>query len=440
MAPRIDRAFVAVLDGVGCGQDDLTLSDEYLRDLGANSILSASKATALEVRCLREMGLGFVPGVEEVRLRFAYDLQKVCGVAGAMRPAHAGNGSPEGHQALMGFDMKEPQLFFHRSGIPQPLIDCVAREASQLLGREVAIARYPEGDAVSGTTFIDHPSVGLPIYESAHSSEGPLVLGVYTSSDSVLQIAFHADQMDKETSRRLAALVRENVLVGPYARVGRVIMRPFQGEPGAFKRIDKDRIDNALDPDGPTLISDLNDAGVPVRGLGKASEMFNEVGFSSGSSLKMSSDDDRFAHLLALTCDPSIFGHGLVLANFKNTDEISGHRRDPALYARHLERASMALGRVRDAMRPRDLLVVTADHGNDPGHKVDSVDGGSHTDHTREKVPVLVYPHGASRLVEIGIRGTFNDLAATLAEGLDLKNYSGDGMSFFDRVMDVTSR
>lgn len=438
MAPCVDRAFVAVLDGVGCGQDDLILHEEYRRDCGAHSLRSASEVSPLTVTCLQEMGLGFVPGADRISFASHVTRDRIRGVAGALRPTHAGGGSPEGHQALMGFNMQESQLFFHRSGIPQPVIDGIARVASELLERTVTIVRYPDGDAINGTAFIKHPSVGVPIYESVHVSGNPLVIGVYTSSDSVIQIAFHVDQMSKEESRQLAAAVRNRVLVGPFARVGRVIMRPFTGEPGAFERVGQDRIDNALDPDGPTLVSDFAHAGIPVRALGKAPEMFNEVGFSHDRWLKMNSDAERFDQLLMWANDPSL--RGLFFANFKNTDEVSGHGRDASLYARHLELASQALGRVRASMRPGDLLVVTADHGNDPAHLIDAVDGTCHSDHTRENVPVFVYPYGADRLVEIGIRETFADLGATLAEGFDLRCYSGGGTSFFGKVMDAMSR
>jgi phosphopentomutase len=427
MERPFDRVALLILDGVGCGEAP-DAKAEFAHDVGANSLKHAANVYPLNAHPLLNMGLGYIPGLEGMNVLDWPRQSDMRGAYGALRPTHAGNGSPEGHQALMGLKVTDPFLYFTDTGIPDEVAREIERVAAEVIGRQVVSARYPGTDNVSGTVFIDHPDIGQRIWAS-RDTNGPAVIGPYASSDSLVQIAMHQDVTPQPLIKEIGKRVRQEVLIGKYGRVGRVIMRPFIGEPGNFKRVDADRVDFSLSPDGPTLIDHLTEAGVAVSGLGKTGEMFNDQGFPAGSVEKMESDMARMNAVLAWMSNPE--HAGLLLANLKYTDEKFGHRRLPREYVLHIIEIAERIRLIRNAMTERDLLIITSDHGNDPTHIVcTDFPERAHTNHTRENVPILADSPRIKGLVELGVRKTFEDVAATIAKNFGVAHRLNHGESF----------
>ncbi len=304
-----------------------------------------------------------------------------------------GKDTPSGHWEMMGLPVEFDWGYFPRTEpcFPTALTDALIAEAALpgVLGNKHA----------SGTTILDelgleHIRTGRPI--------------VYTSADSVFQIAAHAEHFGLERLYETCAVARR--LVDPLT-VGRVIARPFLGEaPGAFKRTG-DRRDYAIPPHAPTLLDRAAEAGRAVIGIGKIKDLFDGRGITK--SLKADGNSAAFDRLLDTVADgPDGAPDGaLVFANFIDFDTLYGHRRDVAGYAAALEAFDRRLPALRAALRPGDLVILTADHGCDPTWP------GS--DHTREHVPILAFGPGLSP-GPIGARDTFADIAATVAAHLGL--------------------
>lgn len=433
MNQPFERVALVVLDGVGCGEAE-DAKAEFAHDVGANSLVHASNVEPLDARTLLEMGLAQIPGLEDLSVTRHAERECMRGAFGALKPTFAGNGSPEGHHALMGLRVTDPFIYFTDTGIPPDVIRDIAEVATEVIGRPVKVVQYPGGnDNISGTDFIEHPAVGNRIYAS-RNPDGPAVIGVYTSSDSLVQIAMHQDVTPQSVIKAVGRAVRDRVLVGQYARVSRAIMRPFAGKPGSFRRIDADRVDFSLNPDGLTLIDHLAAARVPIAGLGKAGEMFNDQGFPAGSVRKMENDMARLNAVLHWMRDPA--AGGLLLANLKYTDEKYGHRRLPREYILHIIAVAEILKAVRDTMTKRDLLIVTSDHGNDPTHRVCTDNPNrKHTNHTRENVPVLAFTPRLQGLVELGVRETYADVAVTIGENFGVAGKLHEGTSFLRQLL-----
>lgn len=416
----MDRPFntiaVTVLDGVGCGEA-IDAHEKYPHDHEANSLVHASALRSLDAPVLQSMGIEHIPGLEEMHVQMRTKLHTVCGAYGALEPTFAGKGSPEGHQAIMGYETQNPYLYFDKTGFPADLIHAIEREISLLLERPVEVIRYPGTDDVSGTVFIEHPSIGPEHLRSGETP--PLKLPIYASSDSVLQIAIHQEVLPQKTIEAIGHVVREKVCDALGYRVGRVIMRPFIGTPGNFERIFADRRDYAVDPDGPTLIDHLTKAGVPVFGIGKAADMLNRRGFPEGSIEKGHDDMERMK-ILSVWMRKK---RGLIFANLNATDELFGHRRNPTGYMNHINTLDRSFGRITGVMTDRDLLIITSDHGNDPTH-------ARHTNHTRERVPLLISSPRIKTPIILGIRNSYADIAATVAENFGIEERFGNGKSF----------
>ena len=431
MERPFDKIAVVVLDGVCCGEAADT-KERFPEDTGANSLLHAAQRERLDAPALQHMGIKYVPGLEELPLSPPLPYDYIRGAFGALEPTFPGKESPEGHQALMGHEVKKPYLLFNKTGIPADVIHDIEREVQAIVGREVEVIRYPGTDDVSGTTFIDHPMIG-PLHLQSKDSSGPLKLPVYASSDSVVQIAIHQEVLPQEIIERIGRAVRENVLNALGRRVGRVIMRPFTGSPGSFTRISEDRRDYGVDPDGETVIDHLTEAGIPVFGIGKAANMFNNRGFPDGHSQKFSTDAQRLAEVLAHMRNMK---EEFIIANLIETDELYGHRRDPHGYIRHINMLSSTLGTITQAMTDRDLLMVTSDHGNDPTHTACANEPTKpHTNHTRERVPLLASSPRIRKPIDLGIRKTYADVAATIAENFDIEYELIQGNSFLQKLL-----
>jgi len=379
------RVILIVLDSVGIGA--LPDADAY-GDAGADTLgNTAAAAGGLALPNLAALGLG--------------NLHPAAGVAPAAVPsarfarlaeASAGKDTVTGHWELAGLISDTPFATFP-DGFPAEILDPF-REA---VGREVL-----GNEAASGTEILDrlggeHRSTGKPI--------------VYTSADSVFQVAAHDDAIPLAELYRICGIARE--ILNPH-RVARVIARPFVGEPGAWRRT-YDRKDFAMPPPEPTVLDRVSDAEQPVIGVGKIEDIFNGRGLTESHHTEGNADGLRRTAALLDREDG-----GLVFVNLVDFDMVYGHRRDPAGYARALEEADAFLPTLLDACGDEDLLLFTADHGCDPTFP-------GHTDHTREYVPVLAWSP-ALRGGPAAPQATFAAVAATLADWLGVA-WPGPGKS-----------
>lgn len=359
-----------MLDSVGCGE--LPDADAY-GDRGSDTLGNMARAVPLNIPNLRSLGLERVAAIGRSHRG------SVRGAHGRMAEASAGKDSVTGHWEMMGVILDRPFPTFP-DGFPPPVIaEFERRIKRRTLGNVVA----------SGTEIIDrlgpeHVRTGFPI--------------VYTSADSVFQIAAHESIVPIEELYRICEIAFD--LVGTGMGVGRVIARPFVGEPGSFRRT-ANRHDYALEPTAPTLLDHLAAADVRVESVGKVNDLFAGRGISR--STPTASDDEGVDRVLERIGDTP---RGLIFANLVDFDSQFGHRNDVAGYAANLERFDRRLGALLERVGDGDLLVITADHGNDPTTPS--------TDHSREHVPLLVTGRGVAP-VDLGTRATFADLGQTLA-------------------------
>jgi phosphopentomutase len=310
----------------------------------------------------------------------------------------AGKDSVTGHWEMAGLILDRP-FRVYPAGFPADFIErLTARIGRPVLGNCVA----------SGTAIIDalgpeHLRTAAPI--------------VYTSADSVLQIAAHEAIMPVDELYRICTIAYD-MAVGELG-VGRIIARPFVGAPGAFRRT-ASRHDFAVPPTGETLLDRLTTAGVPVTAIGKVSDLFAGRGISR--ALPTISDEDGMARIAE---EMAAGTPGLIFANLVDFDTVYGHRNDVAGFAANLERFDVRLAALLPGLGARDLVVITADHGNDP-----TAPG---TDHTREYVPLIVTGAAVRAGVDLGTRATFADLGQTAAEMLGAGRL-GNGASFLDQL------
>jgi phosphopentomutase len=378
-----------VLDSVGAGE--LPDAAGY-GDRGSDTLGNIAAAVGLQIPTLRSLGLAHVARIGE-------PAPAPAGAFGLMAETSAGKDSVTGHWELAGVVLDRPFPTFPNGFPPDVIREFERRIGRASLGNTVA----------SGTVIIDelgpeHVRTGAPI--------------VYTSADSVFQIAAHEKVIPLDELYRMCESAFE--IVGRGMGVGRVIARPFVGEAGAFRRT-SNRRDFALDPIQPTLLDHVKAAGLPVIAIGKIDDLFAGRGITRAIHTK--SDEDGMDALEAeLTATP----RGLVAANLVDFDTLYGHRNDPAGYAANLERFDARLARLLPRLGPADLLVITADHGNDPTTPS--------TDHSREYVPVLLSGAAVRAGVDIGTRPTFADLGQTLADVLGVAPL-GHGRSFLADIL-----
>jgi phosphopentomutase len=368
-----DRVILIVLDSVGCGElpDARDYSDE-----GSDTLGNISRRVPLRLPNLRRLGLGRVSTLNRIDPEPALE-----GAFGRMAESSPGKDSVTGHWELMGLVLDRPFPVFPH-GFPRELID----EFERRIGRGTLANRTASGTAILDELGADHLRTGKPI--------------VYTSADSVFQIAAHEDVVPVPELYQWCEIAYE--LAGRGLGVGRVIARPFIGAPGAFRRT-ANRRDFALVPFAPTLLDYVKAAGLPVVAIGKIQDLFAGRGITTARHT--ASDDEGMDEVIeAMTATP----RGLIVANLVDSDTVFGHRNDVPGYAANLERMDARLGGLLSQLSPNDLLVVTADHGNDPTTPS--------TDHSREYVPVLLTGRAVRAGVDLGTRQTFADLGQTLAE------------------------
>jgi phosphopentomutase len=367
------RAIVIVLDSVGVGE--LPDADAY-GDRGSNTLRNISRQVPLRLPTLRTLGLdrvgdlGGKPSPSAPRAAI-----------GRMAEASAGKDSVTGHWEMMGIVLERPFPVFPQGFSPE-----ILQEFSRLTGRAVI-----GNKAASGTVIMDELG-------PEHMRTGALI--VYTSADSVFQIAAHEAIVPIPELYRACEIAYK--LVGEGLGVGRVIARPFVGAPGSFTRT-ANRHDYALPPFEETLLDRAKAAGFPVVAIGKIEDLFAGRGVTS--AVHTASDDEGMD---GVEQQMAQVDRGLIFANLVDFDSRFGHRNDIAGYAANLERFDDRLAGLLPSLRPDDLLIITADHGNDPTTPS--------TDHSREYVPLLVTGAHVRAGADLGTRATFADLGQTLAE------------------------
>ena len=394
------RAFLIVMDSVGIGgaPDAGEYFNDGRPDTGANTLAHIAQAQAAAGRPLRMPNLDALGLGAAIRLASGEDAPGLGaapqGLWGAATEVSRGKDTPSGHWEIAGVPVPWDWHYFPdtRPAFPPDLTARIAKAAGTagILGNE-----HISGTEVIARLGARHVQTGWPI--------------CYTSADSVLQIAAHEELFGLDRLYRLCQDVA--AMVHPM-RLGRVIARPFIGTEGAFTRT-PNRRDYAIAPPGDTILDVATGAGRMTHAVGKIGDIFSHRGI--GRLHKGKSDADLAEHLLALadTAGPG----SLTFANFVEFDSVYGHRRDVAGYASALEWFDGVAGALIACLRPGDLAIFTADHGNDPSW--------SGTDHTRERVPVLGWGLGAR---QIGLVG-FADIAASVAEYLQLPP-AGPGRSF----------
>jgi len=419
-----DRVRVTIIDGMGCGEAN-DAKTKYPRDVGVNSLSNASQVQPLDAPALQSMGLEHIHGLEGMQVRQKVDKENVRGAFGSLEPTSEGNGSPEGHQALMGHIVEIPYLLFDETGFPPEIVTLVRNTVSNVLGKQVEIIRYPGTDDISGPDFIEHPTIG-PVHLASGIGKGSVKVPIYASSDSLIQIALHQGVVPQEQIETIGKAVREAVNGTKY-RIARIIVRPFIGT-GAegFKRIAEDRRDYGVDPDELTLIDYLTAAGVPVHGVGKAASMLNYHGFPHDNIRKLKTDEDRIK-AIAETWAERATGPRFDFDNLVGTDELFGHTRKPGEYMDHIAMIDSWVRRGVEAMTNNDLWILTADHGNDPTQK-------RHRNHTRERAPVLAFSPRIQRPIDLGTRASFADVAKTIAENYGIGDKIKHGRGFLSEL------
>lgn len=381
------RAFLIVLDSVGCGgaPDAADFGDE-----GANTLAHIAQACALGRADVGRAGPLRLPNLDAlglgaaVRAASGADTPGLAatpkGLWGAATEVSRGKDTPSGHWELAGVPVPWDWTYFPMT---VPAFDqALVAEVCRLAGTEGILGNcHASGLPIINAQGAEHLRTGWPI--------------CYTSADSVFQIAAHEESFGLE---RLLKLCADLAPMLHARRVGRVIARPFTGEPGAFKRT-SNRRDYAIAPPAPTLLDWVQDAGRVTHGIGKIGDIFSMQGV--GALHKGKSDADLFEHLVRLGGEAEV--GSLTFANFVEFDSLYGHPRDVAGYARALEGFDAALPRFLATLCPGDLAIFTADHGNDPTWRG--------TEHTRERVPVLGWGTGARDIGQVA----FVDVAASVA-------------------------
>lgn len=368
------------MDSVGIGEAP---DAAQFGDVGAHTLGHiAEKMNGLTMPNMESFGLA---NIEPLQGMQAVDAPKA--YYGKMQEASVGKDTMTGHWEIMGLNIDKP-FKVYPEGFPAELI----AELEQRTGRKV-LCNKP----ASGTQVIDD-------FGQEHMDTGAII--VYTSADPVLQIAAHEEIIPLEELYKICEIARELTLQPEYL-VGRVIARPFIGTPGNFTRT-PNRHDYALKPFGRTTMNALKDAGLDVIAIGKISDIFNGEGVTDAVRTKNNMDGmDQFAKVARRDF------HGISFLNLVDFDANFGHRRDPLGYGNALQEFDARIPEILEAMTEDDLLMITADHGNDP-----TFPG---TDHTREYVPLIIYSPRFKGGSELALRETFADIAATVAENFNVE-------------------
>jgi phosphopentomutase len=389
------RFFAVVIDGLGIGaqEDAAQYGDE-----GTNTLAHVLKHTGSKLPNLERLGLGNIEPLSSVD-----EDSEPMGSYGKMREVSAGKDSTTGHWEIAGIHLNNP-FPTYPEGFPEEMIQKFCTKT----GTHGVLANLP----YSGTDVIrdygeEHMKTGKPI--------------VYTSADSVFQVACHIDVTPLEKLYSWCEFARQQVMVGEHG-VGRVIARPFHGEVGSFERLSDDRHDYSLNPPKPNLLSLLQDNGVKTYSIGKIIDLFAEEGFDQYRRTK--SNAEGISQTLSLMS--AKIENSFVFVNLIDTDQKYGHRQDPDGFAAALEEIDRAVPAMVQKLEEGDVLIFLGDHGNDPTD--DS------TDHTREFVPLIAVSGSKKPGMDLGIRETFSDVSASVLDFFEIENPL-PGTSFLNGVL-----
>ncbi|MET1031788.1 phosphopentomutase [Domibacillus tundrae] len=373
------RIHLIVLDSVGIGEapDASMFGDEGADTLGH----IAERMNGLNMPNMEALGLSSIKEIQGIK-----KMEKPAAFWTKMQEASNGKDTMTGHWEIMGLNIQTPFQVFP-DGFPSSLI----RELEEKSGRKV-IGNKP----ASGTEILDELG-------EEHMKTGALI--VYTSADSVLQIAAHEEIVPLDELYSICETARAMTKTGDYM-VGRVIARPFLGEPGDFKRT-SNRHDYALKPFGRTVMNELKDASFDVIAVGKIADIYDGEGVTE--AIRTTSNMDGMDKFIGVAEKDFT---GLSFLNLVDFDALFGHRRDPEGYGKALEEFDARLPELLDKLNENDLLILTADHGNDPIHHG--------TDHTREYVPLLVFSKAFAQGEELALRQTFADIGASIADNFNV--------------------
>ncbi|WP_329750741.1 phosphopentomutase [Clostridium fessum] len=393
---RFKRVFVIVLDSLGIGP---MADSARFDDAGADTLGHISETVEhLDIPNLQRLGLANLKALKQVK-----PAEHPEGYFMAMNEASNGKDTMTGHWEMMGIRTDKPFITFTEHGFPKKLID----ELEKRCGRKII-----GNKAASGTEILEELG-------EQEVNEGKLI--VYTSADSVLQICGNEETMGLETLYHYCEIARELTMRDEW-RVGRVIARPYVGKKrGEFKRT-SNRHDYALKPTGPTALNALKDAGYDVISVGKINDIF------VGEGITESNHSDSSVHGMQQTIDIAKRDFkGLCFTNLVDFDALWGHRRNPVGYGEEIEKFDKKLGELLPLLREDDLLILTADHGNDPTYKG--------TDHTREQVPFIAYSPSDTESGKLDTSDTFAVIGVTIADNFGVKMPEGTiGTSILDQI------
>lgn len=372
---EINRITLIIMDSVGIGE--LPDAAKY-GDQGSNTLVNCARAVGgLKLPNLARLGLGNIAEIEGVPA-----VEKPLAAYGKMAEQSAGKDTTTGHWEICGIILSSP-FPVYPEGFPPEVIEPFENK----IGRKVLGNKAASGTQIIEELGAEHMKTGRPI--------------VYTSADSVFQIAAHEEIIPVEELYSMCRIARE-ILTGKHA-VGRVIARPFLGQPGSFWRT-ANRQDFSLKPPAPTVLNLLKDHGLEVMAVGKIEDIFAGEGISR--SVHTEGNMDGVDKTLKFMREPN--NRGLIFTNLVDFDSLYGHRNNPQGYAGALQDFDERIPEILEAVRDDEILIITADHGCDPTTES--------TDHSREYVPLLVYGKQVKAGTNLGIRNSFTDVAATIAD------------------------
>ena len=385
------RVFLIVLDSFGIGE--LPDAAEF-GDVGSNTLGSITKSAEYDTPLMKEMGLFNIDGID-----YEEGVEKPIASFGRLAEVSKGKDTTIGHWEIAGIISDRP-LPTYPEGFPEDLL----KEYSRLTGRGI-LCNKP----YSGTEVIKE-------FGEEHLKTGDLI--VYTSADSVFQVAAHEEKVPIEELYRVCEIARE-LLQGEHG-VGRVIARPFIGEAGNFARTPR-RHDYSLMPPKTTMLDTLKEAGYATRGVGKIYDIF--AGKSISDTVRIQNNVDGMEKAIAIMDEDF---KGLCFVNLVDFDMVYGHRNDIDGYAKAATVFDKQLAEMIAKMKDTDIVMITADHGCDPGFKG--------TDHSREYVPFLAYGKDIKEGINLGTRNTFADIAATIQDIFEVEQKTS-GCSFKNEIL-----
>lgn len=377
------RTFLLIIDGLGVGAQE----DAYqYGDKNADTLGNVSRIAKVKLPNFEQLGLGNIREFESI-----HSVEVPRASFGKMREVSTGKDSTTGHWEFAGIHLDRP-FPTYQNGFPKEVIQkfCNGTGVNDVLCNE----------PFSGTQAIadygrEHLKTGNPI--------------VYTSADSVFQVACHVDVTPIEKLYGWCKFAREEVMIGKHG-VGRVIARPFHGNPGSFERISEKRHDYSMMPPEPNLLTELQEHNISVYSIGKVIDLFANHYFNQYR--KTRNNAEGISQLLSLMS--ANIENSFTFINLIDTDQVYGHRQDPKGYAKCLEEIDRAIPAMLDKLTKDDILFISGDHGNDPAD--------ASTDHTREFVPILAFNKDSVRGDSLGTRETFSDVSATILEANGIKN------------------